>query len=50
MEKFKYEVKDGKFIISVDPNADGEPVLYLELIIEEIPDEVLDAIKGEKGE
>lgn len=40
-KKFNYEVNDGKLVISVDPNEDGEPVLRLELIIAEIPDEVL---------
>ena len=44
-KKFSYEVVDGKFIISVDPNEDGEALVKVEIMIAEIPDEVLDALK-----
>jgi len=43
MLDFKY--KDGKMIISIDPNRDGEPVVFLSVDIKEVPDEIVSAFK-----
>jgi hypothetical protein len=42
MIDFKFE--DGKFVLSVDPNKDGEPVLFLALDVKEVPDEIVSAL------
>jgi hypothetical protein len=42
MIDFKFE--DGKMILSVDPNKDGEPVLFLMIDAAEVPDEIVSII------
>lgn len=45
-EKKVYSLKftDGKLLIELDPNRDGQPVMKLEVDVMEIPDEVISAI------
>lgn len=40
-----FEIKDGKLILSVDPNKDGEPVVFLSVDLKEVPDEIVSAFK-----
>ena len=42
---FDIKIEDGKLIISIDTNKDGEPVAFFSVALSEIPDEVIDAIK-----
>ncbi len=44
------KIEDGKFKVQVDPNKDGQPVISLEIALEEIPDEVLSAFKAKAEE
>lgn len=38
---------DGEyFVVAVDPNKDGEPVMELKIHLSEIPDEVISALKA----
>ena len=36
-----FKIEEGKLIILVDPNKDGEAVLDLVLDLKEVPDEIL---------
>lgn len=40
-----FKIEDGKFIISLDANKDGEPVLFLSLDLKEVPDEIVSLFK-----
>jgi len=40
-----FGVKDSKFVITVDPNQDGEALLKIELDLAEAPDELLSLFK-----
>ena len=40
-----FKVEEGKLVINVDPNEDGEPVVSVVVDIVEIPDEVMDLLK-----
>ena len=42
----KFEITDGKLIILVDPNKDGEVLMKLEVDLTEVPDEVISAFKS----
>ena len=42
------ELKDGKLVISVDSNKDGEPVLSVSVDILEVPDELMKLLKKDK--
>lgn len=44
-DKVKFEITDGKLIIQVDPNEDGQIVLEVKIDLLEVPDEVLSALK-----
>lgn len=39
---------DGKLVISVDSNKDGEPVLEVSVDILEVPDELMKILKKDK--
>ena len=41
----EFKIEDGKMIIKVDPNKDGEAVISISVNIAEIPDEVVSAFK-----
>jgi hypothetical protein len=43
MLEFKFE--NGKVLLTVDPNKDGQPVFKAEIDAAEVPDEILSAIK-----
>jgi len=40
-----FEIVDGKFLIKVDPNKDGENVVEIKIDMLEVPDEVLSLFK-----
>jgi hypothetical protein len=40
-----FKIEGGKFILSVDTNKDGQPLLTLALDLTEVPDEVLALFK-----
>jgi len=42
----KLSFENGKMIVEVDPNKDGDILLRVELALSEIPDEIVDAIKN----
>lgn len=44
VKALSFETKDGKFIISLDPNKDGQPVAQFSVDIAEVPDEVLSVV------
>jgi hypothetical protein len=39
-----FKIDGGKFILSFDPNKDGQPVLSLSVDLVEVPDEVISLI------
>jgi hypothetical protein len=49
MSKVSVKMEGAKLIVIVDLNADGEPVLKLELDIKEIPEEAWAAWKEAKA-
>ena len=44
----EFKVDEGKFIISVDPNKDGQPVVFLSVDLTEVPDEIASLFKKEE--
>jgi hypothetical protein len=48
-KKVSYEFVNGKLIVKVDLNADGEPVLKLELDVKELPEEAIAAWKAARA-
>lgn len=47
-KKVEFGVEGSKFVVKVDPNADGEALLKVELDLTEVPDEIAAIfIKGE---
>ncbi len=40
-KKLKMGVKNGKFVIEIDTNMDGQPILSIVLDLAEVPDEIL---------
>lgn len=44
-----FKVDDGKLVIGVDPNEDGEAVVEVVVHITEIPDEVMDLLNKDDG-
>lgn len=46
-KKVNLEIKDGKLIIQVDANKDGEAVLVIAVDLSEVADEVIDLFKKE---
>lgn len=47
-KKLAMTTQDGKFIILVDPNQDGEALIKLEVDLAEVPDELIDIFKKKK--
>ena len=39
-----FNFEDGKLILSVDPNKDGQPVVFLSVDVAEVPDEIVSAL------
>ncbi|MCK5615253.1 hypothetical protein KAR91_76020 [Candidatus Pacearchaeota archaeon] len=44
-KKLDFKMEDGKFVILVDPNADGEPLLRIMINLSEVPDEIVSLFK-----
>ncbi len=40
-KKVDFAIVDGKFVITVDPNQDGENLLEFKLNLAEVPDELV---------
>lgn len=43
-----FKVEDGKLVVQVDPNKDGQALLTVHLDIAEVPDEVIELFKKKK--
>jgi hypothetical protein len=40
-----YKIEEGMFKLTVDPNKNGKPLLFLQISLAEIPSEVIDIFK-----
>jgi hypothetical protein len=48
-KKVSYEFVDGKLVVKVDLNGDGEPVIELKLDVKELPEEAISAWKAARA-
>lgn len=49
MQKVSFKVEEGKLVVAVDLNQDGQPLLELKFDIKELPEEAIQAWKDAKA-